>query len=167
MVPSDRTRGNGHKLDGKLEVPYEHEVKFLYFGSDRTLEQAAQTSCKASFSQDIQKLPRHFLVQSTLGKLLQQEDWTEWSPELPSNTWINPLDGFCSKSDLNFIWAAHTPFSSVIYQINSLHISFLQSNNEVTMFQGTDIPVTQKYFAMKVPLDSLLNSSLEFPSWNT
>lgn len=44
----------------------------------------------------------------------------------------------------------HIPFfATVICQMNSLHISFLQSNNEVMMFQETDIPASQKYFAIE------------------
>ncbi|GAB0178714.1 mitochondrial enolase superfamily member 1 [Grus japonensis] len=55
MVPSDRTRGNGHKLE--QEIPSEREEKLLHCEGDRTLEQAAQRGCGVSFSGDIHNPP--------------------------------------------------------------------------------------------------------------
>lgn len=51
------------------EVPYKHE-KLLYFEGDTALKQSAQRVCGVSFSEDIQDLAGHFLVQPTVGKLL-------------------------------------------------------------------------------------------------
>ena len=49
VVPSNRTRGNRHKLE---HVPSEHVTEILYFESDRALEQAGQRTCGVSFSGD-------------------------------------------------------------------------------------------------------------------
>ena len=50
VVPSNRTRGNGHKQ----EVPPEDEEELLYPEGARALGQAAQRGCGGSFSGDIQ-----------------------------------------------------------------------------------------------------------------
>lgn len=63
VVPSDRTRGDGHEL----EVPFEHEEKFIYCEGYRALEQAAQISGAVPFSADIQNPPGCFPVQHTVG----------------------------------------------------------------------------------------------------
>ncbi|GAB0189195.1 hypothetical protein GRJ2_001384800 [Grus japonensis] len=65
VVPSDRTRGNGHKLE--LEVPPEYEEKLLYFEDDRALEQVAQRGCGVSFSGDTRNLPGCDPVKPALG----------------------------------------------------------------------------------------------------
>lgn len=46
---------------GTQDVPYEHEEKILHFEGDST-EQAAQSSCGVSFSEDIQNRPGRFPV---------------------------------------------------------------------------------------------------------
>ncbi|GAB0178393.1 mitochondrial enolase superfamily member 1 [Grus japonensis] len=58
VVPSDRPRGNRHKL----EVPSEYKEK-----CDRALEQAAQRGCGVSFSGEIQTPPGRDPVQPALG----------------------------------------------------------------------------------------------------
>ena len=55
-----------------MEVPYKYDNEFLYFESDRALEQAAKKGCGVSFSGDIQNPPGHFLAQPTVGNLLYQ-----------------------------------------------------------------------------------------------
>ncbi|GAB0180636.1 hypothetical protein GRJ2_000528900 [Grus japonensis] len=55
MVPSDRTRGNGHKLT--QEVPSQYEEKTLHCEDGQALEDAALRGCGVSFSGDIQNLP--------------------------------------------------------------------------------------------------------------
>jgi len=64
VVPSDRTRGNGHKQ--AQEVPSEHEEELLPSEGDGALEQAAQGGCGVS-SGDIQDLPGRSPVQPALG----------------------------------------------------------------------------------------------------
>ena len=66
VVPSDRTRGNGHK-PGAEEVPAEQEEELLPSEGDGALAQAAQGGCGVSFSGDIQALPGRGAVQPALG----------------------------------------------------------------------------------------------------
>lgn len=65
-MSSNRARGSRHKL----EVPYAPEEKFLYFDSDRALEETAHIGSGVSFSGDIGNLSGCFSVQHTVGNLL-------------------------------------------------------------------------------------------------
>ena len=65
VVPSDRTRGNGHKQ--AQEVPSEHEEELLPSEGDGALEQAAQGGCGVSSSRDIQDPPGQGPVQRAVG----------------------------------------------------------------------------------------------------
>ena len=68
VVPSDRTRGNGHKLRHRAqEVPSEHEEELLPSESDGALEQSAQGVGGFSFSGDIQDTPGCGPVQPAVG----------------------------------------------------------------------------------------------------
>jgi len=68
VVPSDRTRGKGHRLPSEHEeVLSEHEEELLPSEGDGAPEQAAQGDCGVSFSGDIQDPPGHGPVQPGLG----------------------------------------------------------------------------------------------------
>jgi len=57
VMPSNRTRGNRHKL--KDEVPSKYQDALLYYVGARALARAAQRVCGASMLGDLQKLPGH------------------------------------------------------------------------------------------------------------
>jgi len=65
LLPSDRTRGNGQKLEhGKFQL---NKRKSLMVTA---LEQVAQKGCGVSFSGDIQDRRGHFHLQPAVGNLL-------------------------------------------------------------------------------------------------
>ena len=68
VVPSDRTRGNGHRMEHRRSRT--QEEKFLHCEGDRALKQAAQRGCGVSFSGDTQNPPGIFPAQPTIGNLL-------------------------------------------------------------------------------------------------
>jgi len=69
VVPSDRTRGNEHKLKHR-------KFKLLPSEGDRALEQAAQGGCGVSFSGDIQDPPGQSPVQPAAGDPASAGGWT-------------------------------------------------------------------------------------------
>ncbi|PKU48374.1 hypothetical protein llap_1282 [Limosa lapponica baueri] len=65
VVPSNRTRGNKHKLEHRK---FHLNVQKNFFEGDRALEQAAQRGCRVIFSGDTQNPPGCVPVQPGLGE---------------------------------------------------------------------------------------------------
>lgn len=68
MIPSDRTKGNGQKMEHK-KLHMNMRKKLHYFEGARALEQCC-TEKLISLSRDIQHLLGCFPVQFTVGNLL-------------------------------------------------------------------------------------------------
>ena len=66
MAPSDRTRGNGHKLNHK-KFHLNMRKNFFTLRVIKVLEQAAQRGCEV-FSGDTQNSPGRCPVQPALGE---------------------------------------------------------------------------------------------------
>jgi len=58
VLPSDKTMGNGHKLELRK---FHMNMRNLYFEGYGAWKQAVQRGCGVSFSSDIQNPPGHFL----------------------------------------------------------------------------------------------------------
>ena len=75
VVPSDRTRGKGHKLKPR-RFWLSMRGHFCTGRVTRALGQAAQRGCAVCFSGDIQTLPGCHTVQCALGDPAWQGGWT-------------------------------------------------------------------------------------------
>ena len=64
VVPSDRTRSSGHKLEHRQ---FHMKMRKAFFKGDRALEQVAQRGCGDSFCGDFQNMPGCFPLQASLG----------------------------------------------------------------------------------------------------
>lgn len=71
VVPRDRTRGSGHKLEHRM-FHFKHEENLHSCEQDTALEQAVQRGCGMSPKEETQNPPIHIPVQPTVGSLLQQ-----------------------------------------------------------------------------------------------
>lgn len=71
MVPSDRNRGNRHKLipGGSQEITFEHQETLSYCEGDRALVQVAKVGCGVSILGDTQKPSRHGPAESAVGEV--------------------------------------------------------------------------------------------------
>lgn len=71
VVPSDRARGNRHKLE-RRGFHMNMRKKILYCEADRASAQASQPGCRFSIPGDIQNLPGCLPVSPAVGNLLWQ-----------------------------------------------------------------------------------------------
>lgn len=84
VVPSNKTRGCGHTLELRTFYTNMREKFCTSRGTEHWNKLPREV---VFFSGNIHNSPGCLLVWPAVGSLLYQQEWTRWSPEVPSNSY--------------------------------------------------------------------------------